>query len=119
MHQRIHQTVHRTRRLPPYAIVTMTALILGLSGPVFADDEGKKVIVEAPRKRLSSDTVTRLDNLPETEPNWFRANIHTAKKHGFEFSRSYMTKDREKIIFNVKGPIISKKTAGLTFEIRF
>ena len=98
----------------------MAAVILGLSGPTFADDDLEELIVEGPRMRLSSGIVTRLDTLPETKLNWFRANIQTTRKYGFEFSRSYATKNRDtKIIFGVKGPMIRKKTVGLTFEIRF
>ena len=102
------------------AMIAMIAMILGLSGPAFADEDLEKLIVDESRKRLSSDIATRLDNLPETEPSWFRANIQTARKYGFEFSRSYTMKDRDtKIILGVKGPMIRKKTAGLMFEIRF
>ena len=101
-------------------MIAMIAVILGLSGPAFADDDLEKLIVEEPRKQVSRDIVTRLDSLPETEPNWFRANIQRTKKYGFEFSRSYSMKNREeKLIFSVKGPMIRKKTAGLMFEIRF
>lgn len=115
----MHQSMHRTERRLRYPIVAMTVLVLGFASPAFADEDPEQLNAEEPRKRLNSDIVTRLDNLPEAELNWFRANIHTVKKHGFEFSRSITTKNREKIIFNVKGPIIRKKTAGLTFEIRF
>jgi hypothetical protein len=98
----------------------MIAVILGLSGPAVADEDLEELIVEEPKKGLSSDIVTRLDNLPETEPNWLRTNIHTVRKYGFEFTRSYTMKDRDrKIVLGVRGPLISKKAAGLTFEIRF
>jgi hypothetical protein len=122
MHQSNHRTL-QSRRRPRYAVTTMTAVVLGLAGPVFAEDKRENLVVEVAKERRSHDIVarlvTRLDTLPEVEPNWFRANIHTAKKHGFEYSRSFKNKDRETIIFKVKGPIIRKKTAGLTFEIRF
>lgn len=112
--------MHQTRRRPPYVTIAMIGVILGLSGPAFADEDLEKLIGEEPRKQLSRDIITRLDSLPETEPNWFRANIHRTKEYGFEFSRSYSNKNREeKLVFSVKGPMIRKKTAGLMFEIRF
>jgi hypothetical protein len=97
----------------------MTTVLLGFASPVLADEEPEKLTVEKPRKQFSRDVITRLDDLPETEPNWFRENIHTTKKHGLEFSHSYMTKSRRKLIFKVKGPLLRKKTPGLVFEIRF
>ena len=115
----MHQFMRRTKRRLRDAIVATTAVILGLAGPVLADQDLEELIVEEPRKRLSSDTATRLDNLPESEPNWIRTNISKSKKHGFEFSRSYTRKNRSKIIFKVKGPLLRKKTPGLKFEIRF
>ena len=100
-------------------MIAMMVVILGFSAPVFAEEDPAKIIVEERPKTVTSSAITRLDNLPEAEPNWFRANIHATKKHGFEFSRSYTTKGRDRVIFSLKGPMLRKKTAGLTFEIRF
>jgi len=115
----MHQSTQRISRRARFAIIAMTSVLLGLASPAVADNDLEEFIVEEPRRRLSRDVITRLDNLPETEPNWFRTNIHTTKKHGLEFSHSYVTKNRRKIILKVKGPLLRKKTPGLTFEIRF
>ena len=97
----------------------MTTVLLSFAGPVLADKKPENRIMEKPRKQFSRDIITRLDNLPETEPNWFRENIHTTKKHGLEFSHGFTTKSRRKLIFKVKGPLLRKKTPGLVFEIRY
>jgi len=115
----MHQSMRPIGKRHSLATVIMATVVLGLVGPAFAEENLEKFIVEEPRKQLSRDIITRLDNLPETEPNWFRTNIHTTKKHGLEFSHSYVTKNRRKIILKVKGPLLRKKTPGLTFEIRF
>ncbi len=124
LHLPLHRSLHRSKKRSPRAIIAITALTIGLtvglSGSAFADDDPEDVGVEVARTRLTSATGTRLDILPKDEPNWFRANIRLAKKHGFEYSRSFSIKKRDTdIVFSVQGPMIHKETAGLAFEIRF
>jgi len=118
MHHELHLAFHIPKRTLSLS-VALALLTLGLAGPVLAADDAPQE-VEVKRTKVTSAIVTRLDTLPETEPNWFRANIRLAKKNGFAYSRRFSPKNRDTdIIFSVKGPMIRKKTPGLTFEIRF
>jgi hypothetical protein len=101
------------------AMVGTIAAFVVVSPALAGEDVDEPSTVDEPRTLRSRDIVTRLDTLPESEPNWFRANIRTTKKHGFQFSRSIETRKREKFVFSIKGPMLRKKTPGLTFEIRF
>ena len=109
--------MHHARRLHPRITIAMATALLALSGPARADDDQ---YVEEPRKKLTGEIlIGEADTEATQQQSWLRENIHTVKRHGFEFRRSFSTRSGKKLIFNIHGPLVKKKTPGLSFEIRF
>jgi hypothetical protein len=89
-----------------------------LANTAFAED-GETIRSDS----IPTLTVKQILGEPKDEIStldWFRSNIKTVKKYGFEYSHSIPVKERDRpVVFSIQGPLIKKKTPGLSFEIRF
>ncbi len=112
--------MQQARRSHPSRAFAVAAVLLILSGPVYADPDDE-VRNEPVRKLTGKKVFAELD--PDLDPltkNWFRANIRPVEKHGFEYRHTFsQTAHDRDLIFSIQGPLISNKTPGLAFEIRF
>jgi len=112
-----HSTNRRIHALGLNTTLAAACALLWFSGTAAADSE--LPIDEKPKQRLSRDVIAPITEW-EQRKNWFRDNIRPVKRHGFEFSRSIpFGHDGQKLIFSVRGPMVAKKTPGLSFELRF
>ena len=108
--------MHRNRRRKLRSATLLSVVTLVLTGPAGAED---KKPVESPRQILASDLVKNIEEI-DPKRGWFRPYVHTKKGHGFEYSRSFQPKHRDrKLIFSIQGPFVKKKTPGIGFEIEF
>jgi hypothetical protein len=50
---------------------------------------------------------------------WLESQLHTAERHGFEYSRSLSFNLERKVVFSIQGPLVGESAPGLAFELRF
>jgi hypothetical protein len=55
---------------------------------------------------------------PTSKRRWIPAHLHLQKKAGIEYRRSLTVGHRE-FVWAVQGPVVTKGTYGLGFELRF
>ena len=110
--------MHRTGRPRPRITIAVLAALFALSGSAKADDDSP---TDEPLKKITGEILMGDEDSAEQRDrqNWFRANIHSKKRHGFEFSRSFQLSRERRLIFSIQGPLVKKKTPGLAFEIQF
>jgi hypothetical protein len=54
----------------------------------------------------------------ESNASWLRTHLHVRKKRGIEYSHPFSMVKRQ-LVFNVHGPMMSRKRLGLGLEVRF
>lgn len=113
MHAPHPKGTHPKGRLDPRLTILVAVALLVLTGSAGADDEP----VEDPKPEIKASALTDPEK-PEASEGWLR-QLHLKKGHGFEYSQSFTTGSRKKLIFSIQGPLVKKKTPGLAFEIRF
>jgi hypothetical protein len=107
--------MHDNWRLQPRTTIAIAAALLVYAAPAASDDEQP---IHEPNRRLAAGALVRAEEPETSEESWLR-KFHLKKKRGFEYTHGFTLGSGKKIIFNLQGPIIRKKTPGLVFEIRF
>jgi hypothetical protein len=106
--------MHQNGRLDLRLIIPVAVALLVLAGPAIADDVGP---MQELKPEISASAMTPPEK-PEASEGWLH-QLHIKKGHGFEYSKSFTTSSKKKLIFSIQGPLVKKKTPGLGFEIRF
>lgn len=107
--------MHDDWRLHPRTTIAIAAALLVYAAPAASDDEQP---IHEPNRKLAASALVRAEEPETSEESWLR-KLHIKKKRGFEYTHDFTLNSGKKVIFNIQGPIIRKKTPGLVFEIRF
>jgi hypothetical protein len=68
------------------------------------------------KPQRAAEIIASIDD-HERKPSW-TTHIRIKKKYGLQFKRKLGVGD-EQLIFSVHGPLLSRKSLGLGFEIKF
>jgi hypothetical protein len=94
-------------------IVTV-ALLLTLGTTARAGDFSDRKELRIQRPGEISNEVESSDS----HVSWLQTHIHIRKKRGIEYSHPF-TMGKSRLLFNIHGPMMSRKRLGLGFELRF
>ena len=102
-------------RLHPRTTIAIAATLLVYAAPAASNDEQP---IHEPNRKLAAGALVRAEEPETSEESWLR-KLHIKKKRGFEYTHGFTLNSGKKVIFNIQGPVIRKKTPGLVFEVRF
>ena len=93
----------------------IAALLCVLSAPALGDDRPwEQARWHAFNARLSASG----EELSSGQ-RWLESQLHTAKRHGFEYSPSLSLFFERNVVFSIQGPLVGEIAPGLAFEVRF
>jgi hypothetical protein len=91
-----------------FAVIPVLLLLPTLAFANNSDDRDKP--------RRAAEIIASIDD-QKGEPSW-TSHIRIKKKYGLQFKHKLGVGD-EQVIFSVHGPLLSRKSLGLGFEIKF
>ena len=94
--------------------IIMAAVLLTLGTATRASDFSDQEEFQLQRPR---ETFTEIEK-SDSNASWLRTHIHVRKKRGIEYRHPF-TMGSHQLLFNIHGPMMSRKRLGLGFEVRF
>jgi len=101
----------------------IAALVCLLAAPALADDRPW----EQPRWYALNARLFPSGEEVASGQRWLESQLHTTKRHAFEYSRSLRLGFERKFVFGIQGPLaeerapglVVERAPGLAFELRF
>ena len=93
----------------------IAALICLLAAPALGDDRPWE---QARRYALNARLFPSGEEVASGQ-RWLESQLHTTKRHRFEYGRSLSLNLERKFIFSIRGPLVGERAPWLAFEVRF
>jgi hypothetical protein len=94
-------------------IITVAALLtLGTTAEAGDFSDRKELRIQHPGEIFNEVESS------DSNVSWLETHIHLRKKRGIEYSHPF-TMGKSRLLFNIHGPMMSRKRLGLGFELCF
>ena len=101
---------------PVSPLVTALVLVALAAEAMAATEEELK---DARRRHRPPEILIHQDSPRAEGKSWIESHMALRKGVGVVYRYNYTTKDDQKLVFSVGGPVLKKKRFGMMFEVRF
>ena len=106
--------MHQAKAVSP--LVTALTVVALAAEAIAAPEEDVK---DARRRHRTSEILIHQDVPRGDGKSWIESHMALRKGVGVVYRYNYTTKDDQKLVFSVGGPVLKKRRFGMLFEVRF
>jgi hypothetical protein len=106
--------MHYAKAISPL-VAALTLVVLATEAIATPEEDA----VAIRRRHRTSQILSHMDSPRVEGKNWIESHMALRKGIGIVYRYQVKTKDDQKLIFSVGGPVLKKKRFGMMFEVRF